>query len=261
MALALLLVQRVTEHRRDQALITTMGVGLLALGTMPLLMVWSRPEQPIALAAVGALLVAFADSPSGALSASTTRQAWTRSLGIWALNCIAVSYHMKGLFLLPLMLACLWFASRGREAIAPRVLAGLLTLATTLSATVYWRNRLSCPDDPILAEIYGKNNLSGAISRISSFDEAAGILHQMADNAGIFSYLADTGPQTNPLSFWLEHGQIGEQASFYWFLAICLAWSLALLGAGGVASLGWCGAGARGGWIPSRCWHSWRSSS
>lgn len=235
-ALAVLLVRRLTGDRENRAIIVTTGVGLLALGTMPLLMVWSRPEQPIALAAVGALVVAFADGPAWPWGHSTSRQAWVRSFGIWALSCVAMSYHVKGLFLLPLMLGCLFFASRGPKALLPRSVAGLAILATTASAMAYWRGRLACPNDPILQKAYNDNNLSGMISQISSWEEARTVLGKLFDNISIFEYITDIGPQIDPLSFWLEHGQISDEASFHWFVAIALAWAMALIPAGLAAS-------------------------
>lgn len=227
-ALALLLIRRLTKRDDNRAIMTIMALGLLALGTMPLAMVWSRPEQPIALAAVAALVIAFSDGAMRPAPQSSARQAWMRSLAIWALSCVAVAYHVKGLFLLPLMLGCLFFASRGSRAILARGVATLAVLGTTLSAMIYWRNRMACPDDPILAKASGDVNLSGMIAQVSSFDQAQNLLRQMIENVGIFRYVAGIAPKIDPLSFWLEHGQISKEASFAWFLAICLAWLLVL---------------------------------
>lgn len=231
-AMAVLLVRRLAADPENRAIITTAGIGLLALGTMPLLMVWSRPEQPIALAAVGVLVIAFSDGARQPWPSSTSRQAWFRSLAIWALGCVAISYHVKGLFLFPLILACLFFASRGSKAHVARITAAFLVLVTTVSGMSYWRGRLACPDDPILLKAYNENNLSGAISQISSLAEARSVLGKMLENVSIFQYMTDVGPQIDPLSFWLEYGQISDEASFHWFVAIAFAWAMVLIPAG-----------------------------
>lgn len=217
-----LLIRRVTERGQGRSIVTVLGLGLLALGTMPLLMVWSRPEQPIMLAVAGALLQVF--RAQGASAAP--RAVWVRSLVVTVLYGIAISYHVKGLFILPLMLACLVFVGRGRAA---KLVAGALMLAATVSAMSYWSHRMACPADPILRHAYAQNNLSAAVPEISSVGDAVQLLGRMANNAGLFLYLKDTGPQASPLAAWLESGQIGTDAAFVWFLTICLAWVLALV--------------------------------
>lgn len=231
-ALALMLVRRIAERRDDRAVVSTIGFGLVGLGTMPFVMVWSRPEQPIVLAAVAALVLAFADGTGPSRPLSTSRQAWGRSAAIWVLGCIAASYHVKGLFLLPLMLACLFFASNGRKSIVPRLTFGALTLFTTVSAVAYWSSRMACPGDAIL-RMASSDNLAGAVAGVSSVGQANDLVGMLFANISIFRYVATVGPQVHPLSSWLEPYQISKAASFQWFFAICLAWTLALaLGAG-----------------------------
>lgn len=235
-ALAVTLIRRVTDRGENRAVVSVVTLGLLALGTTPLVMVWSRPEQPIVLAAAAALVIAFSDGAGRVLPPSTARQAWQRSFGIWALSCVAASYHVKGLFLLPLLLGCIAFASRGAKAHLPRLAGGLLTLGTTASAVLYWKDRMACPADPILSQAAADNNLSGVLAQVSSLAEARDLVDKMLDNIGFARYLTSVGPQADPLSFWLEHNQIGDEASFVWFLGICLAWGLALV-AGGVLTI------------------------
>jgi hypothetical protein len=230
--LVLVLIRRVAERREDRAVVSTIGLGLMALGTMPFLMVWSRPEQPIVLAAVAALILAFADGTGPSRPLSTSRQAWGRSAAIWVLSCIAVSYHVKGLFLLPLMLACLFFASHGRKSVAPRLTIGVLTLFTTASAVASWSSRMACPGDSIF-RMATSDNLAGAVAGVSSVGQANNLIGALLSNISIFRYVAMSGPQFTPMSSWLEPHQISEAASFQWAFAICVAWALALaLGAG-----------------------------
>jgi hypothetical protein len=234
--LVLVLVRRIAERREGRAVVATIGFGLMALGTMPLLMVWSRPEQPIVLAAVAALILAFADGTGPSRPLTTSQQAWGRSVAIWVLSCIAVSYHVKGLFLLPLLLACLFFASHGRKSVVPRLTIGALTLFTTASAVVYWSSRMACPGDAIL-RIASTDNLAGAIAGVSSLSQATDLIGTLFSNISIFRYVAMSSPQFEPMSSWLEPYQISEAASFQWSFAICVAWALALaLGAGSAAA-------------------------
>ena len=236
-ALALVLLRRIAERRDDRAVVSTIGLGLIGLGTMPFLMVWSRPEQPIALAAVGALIFAFADGTGPSRPLSTSRQAWTRSAAIWVLSCIAGSYHVKGLLLLPLMLACLFFASHGRKSVVPRLIFAALIGITTASAVAYWSNRMACPGDAIL-RLSASDNLSGAIAGVSSAGEAKSLIGALLTNISVFPYVAAAGPQVNPMSSWLEPNQIGDAVSFQWFLLACAAWALALLLGAGSATAG-----------------------
>lgn len=226
--MVLALIRRLTADREARAIVTIIATGLVALGTMPLLMIWSRPEQPVMLAALGALLIAFADGTDRPLPDSASRKAWVRSLGIWALNGIAIGYHLKGLFLLPLMLACLLFASRGTKALIPRLTAAALILGTTAHATLYWRNRLACPDDPVLEKAYNGNNISGLLADVSTIDQARDVFGKLIDNMSIFQYITDVGPRVYPLSYWLETKQVTDETSFHWFVALALAWGLAL---------------------------------
>jgi hypothetical protein len=227
-ALVFVLVRRVAERRDDRAIVSAIGFGLMGLGTMPFVMVWSRPEQPIALAAVAALVLAFADGIGPSRPLSTARQAWGRSVAIWALTCIAASYHVKGLLLLPLMLACLFFASHGRKSVVPRLTLGALTLVTTASAVAYWSSRMACPGDAIL-RMSTSDNLSGAVASVSSVDQAHDLLGTLLANISIFRYVATISPHMDPMSSWLAPNQISDAASFQWFLVISLAWALALM--------------------------------
>lgn len=238
-ALMLVLVRRVTPQRDGRAAILTISAGLLALGTMPLVMVWSRPEQPIILAVVAALIVALVDDPTGPAPLSTRKQAWIRSLAILVFSSIAVSYHVKGVFVVPLMLGCLFFASRGSAAIGPRIAAGLAMVVTTGWAASYWRSRLDCPEDSILRYAYDRHNISGSISSITSLDSAREFAGKMLHNVATLEYFANATPRSEPMSAWLEVGKITEGVSFYWFLALCCAWALALVlaGSGAVAAM------------------------
>jgi hypothetical protein len=54
----LVLIRRLTVDGQRRGQLTTLACGLMGLGVMPWLLVWSRPEQPIILSATAALLIA-----------------------------------------------------------------------------------------------------------------------------------------------------------------------------------------------------------
>lgn len=238
LVMLLVLIRRVTVDPARRAILSTVGPGLLCLGTMPLLMVWSRPEQPIVMAALGMMLIVFADGAGPDLPRSTARQAWLRSGAILLLAIVAISYHVKGLFLLPMMLACLFFASRGSKAHIPRLIAGVLIVAATFSALSYWSHRLDCPDNAAVARIYNMISLGGAISHISSLADAWKVAVKMANTLDLLLHIANIGPRPDPMAAWLEWYQVGKHASFLWFAALSMIWVLALLAAGAVTANG-----------------------
>jgi hypothetical protein len=58
MVMLLALIRRLTADGQRRGQLTTLACGLMGLGLMPWLLVWSRPEQPIILSATAALLIA-----------------------------------------------------------------------------------------------------------------------------------------------------------------------------------------------------------
>ena len=238
-ALVFRLIRRLTADAQDRGLIGAVAAGLLALGTMPLLAVWSRPEQPVVIAIAAALLIALADWPKMA-GPTPARTAWWRSLAIAALAAIATSYHLKGLFITPLLLVCLFFASRGRAAHLPRLVAGGFLLVVMALSMAYWKDRLACPGNAILAAEYARNSMGAKIAEVRGLAEAREVLGLMLGQMSVFDYISLVTPREYPLSNWLEPHQIGTTGSFRWFLVIVAAWSFAfLLGAAALAGALW----------------------
>lgn len=227
-AMLLVLVRRIAGDPRERGLLAMVGFGLMALGTMPLLLVWSRPEQPIVLAATAALLVAWTDWRDPART-NTAGVAWGRSSALLALGVIALSYHVKGIFLLPLFLACLFLASRGRAAHLPRALAGVLLAAATAVAARYWTQRLQCPDDPILWAEYARNNMGTALTGAHGLGDLLAAVGKLIANISLPAYFRLPVPRPNPLSNWLEPGQIGAAAAAAWSVLLVALWSGAVL--------------------------------
>lgn len=139
--LLLALIRRIARNRTERHMIAIIACTLIGLGCTPLLLVWSRPEQPIMLALTLTLLIAsnawqapgnrFAPFTGIAYSTASTAPeiAWLRSLSIAALAMIALSYHFKALITMPVFAAAILMASRGPRALLPRAAALALLVA------------------------------------------------------------------------------------------------------------------------------------
>jgi hypothetical protein len=217
------LVSRITPDRRDRAFLCIAGAGLMSLGTMPLLMVWSRPEQPVLLAATASFLVALADH-ADFTRPSSTAQAWRRSLGILLLSCLAVSYHLKGLFIVPFFIACLVVSCRGPVARWPRLVCGGAMVAMTALAASYWQHRFACPDHPLLAAFYAQHSLGASIGKVDSVRDAALFAAQALRNTAVFPFVQLSVPQPLPMASWLPAHQIGPVAAAAWSWLISGLW-------------------------------------
>jgi hypothetical protein len=228
LAMALALFRRIAPDRIVRDRIAILGVGLMSLGAMPLLLVWSRPEQPLLLTLTAALL--FATSAWRAPESETGKvAAWLRSLAILALGAIALSYHIKALFLLPLFLVCIFFASTGRRSHAPRLIAATLLAAATAAAAFYWIGRLGCPGDTSQQAMFVRNNMGAVLVGTSGWEQKLAMVGKLFGNISLVPYFGLPTPRPEPMSFWMPGGLIGGEASFAIFLVMVLAWSGAML--------------------------------
>lgn len=226
--LLLLLIRRISDNGRDRAILGAAATGLLSLGVMPLLLVWSRPEQPIFIATLSALLIAWSDWRDRS-AATPARKAWMRSIGILLMATVAVSYHLKGIFLLPLFFACIFLASRGKAAFAPRLVVSMLLITMTLWGAHYWSGRLQCPDDPILWKLYASHTLTTQFMRQGHLGELSALILALLRNADPSSYIDMAVPINKPMSFWLEYYQLDTRAFAAWVQVIRFLWGSATI--------------------------------
>ena len=211
-------VAQVRHHSR------TLMFSLLGLGVLPLLMVLSRPEQPILLAVTAMIVVALPSSETKVQSSGDA--AWLRSWAILILATVALSYHVKGVAYAPVAGACILVCARGRQTVAARTF-GLLALgALTSVATIYWSARFSCPDDLILRERLSQQNVAVLLS---AKEKIVPLLPSMVRNAFPWSYLSQTIPSPEPLSQWLPTHIFSATSSRVYSRAIRLSWYLATL--------------------------------
>lgn len=221
LAMVLALVRRIAPSGADRVRLAMLGAGLMMLGTMPMLLVWSRPEQPLVLAFTAALLLALAEP---ATSAARTR---LRAAALVVLAVVAMSYHLKGVFLAPLFLACLWFAARGPGAGAARGVAALLVVGAAISSGLYWIGRLDCPGDPLLKAEFARNNIGALLVGVKDAGDVLPLLGRLLANMSPLEYFGLPAPRVLPLSYWLAGEQVTQGQSFGWFVALVLAWTAA----------------------------------
>ncbi len=231
--LLLALIRRIAHDRAERIALGIVALALLCLANTPLLLVLSRPEQPIVLATAAALLIAL--QHDGNAARSRPGGAWLRTLGIVILAAIVLGYHVKALMLMPLFLAMIVMAGRGHATIAARVASGITLVAATGSAMVYWADRLRCPGDPLLRAEYARNSSGMALASLHSWHDATTVLAGLWRNIDPRAYVALAAPEPFPLSEWLPARQIGWTNSARWVHALDAAWLIALaLGAIGL---------------------------
>lgn len=228
LAMLLALVRRVAEHPAIRLQLAIFAVGLMALANMPLLLIWSRPEQPLLLSATAAMFLAFADRKGrNANQPSRDTQAlaaWLRAAAILGLAAIAMSYHLKGVFLLPLFLACLFFSSQGPKSFRPRVAVSIVLAGLSAAALSYWFNRLNCPDDPILRAFYGSHSFGANLSDVDGVEGILGLVGRLIANINLWGYIQLAAPSPEPEAFWLPAGQISAAAAGRWNIFLAFFW-------------------------------------
>lgn len=241
--LLLLLIRRIARPAEAAAL-SLCAVGLMALGNQPLLLVMSRPEQPVLLAVTAALLLAakgWAEEGADTRAAVACR----RSAALLALAGIALSYHLKGLFVVPVFAVCLFYASRGIVARRVQAVAGLTLVVITAVALSYWMGRLQCPDDPLLREQFARNNVGALLADARGIGDVLPIVGKLLGNVSVLKYVFLAAPRVAPLSEWLPVGQVDEQGVTAWAIALCGIWALTLVVAAAALALA--------------AWQSWKA--
>ncbi|NYH96007.1 hypothetical protein [Novosphingobium marinum] len=226
-AMLFAILRRVAANARERDVLVTLGIGMLCLGMTPLLLVWSRPEQPIALTVLSAVCLGLGGAVAGRETGRAT--AWLRCAAIVALVVVAASYHLKGLAGLPIFLAALFFCAKGREAHVPRIAAALLILGIAAVSASYWLDRLSCPGNAALRELYEAHSIGASISSVSGIGDLRALAETVFGNVGVLRYILLTNPDQYPLASWLPAEQVTKAESLRWYLSLVIVWSGVLL--------------------------------
>jgi hypothetical protein len=221
----LTVVHRSADGYRDRISLSTLAVALMCLGTMPLLLVWSRPEQPILLAYTGAILIVLAGREEATVTPKS--RAWLRSAAIFLLALVAMSYHVKGVVTVPLFVVCLALASKGPKSLPPRITFGVVLAGAAVWAGHYWVQRFACPASANLQAIYFHNTGSAAVS-VTSRSQILPIIRNALRNIGLLYFAGLPTPKIDPMSNWLPAARLTFAESIYWRIALRLIWAIAL---------------------------------
>ena len=198
---------------------TIMVLGLLGLGTLPLQLVWSRPEQPILLCLTGAMILAWDGQK---------RASWWRGLAVLLLAGVALSYHFKALVLLPVFIACALASDRRRITLGPRVAVALGMIAAVPATAHYWFDRLSCAIDPVLSAQHAEQSLH--------YDPARGLIGNLLTVLGNYNlpaYVTLAAPDVTPMAHWLPYHLVSKPEQIAWSVVMIALWFFAFMLAGG----------------------------
>ncbi|MBS0255738.1 MAG: hypothetical protein JSS36_11155 [Proteobacteria bacterium] len=230
----------VRPERLGQA--RAMALAALALGVLPLVLVLSRPEQPILMALIGALMLA--DHGWRGRERQSLEAVALRCLLILALAVIALSYHTKATVLMPAFALCLATCGQGQGTRWPRGVAVAALVALALTAAHYWATRFSCPGDPEMARNIASQNVGALLLKSGRPLVAIAALFL---NANLGRYFWLVAPAIKPMANWLPPGRLAFPAMAAWHAGLITAWSLT-----GLTTLAALATGTRQAWAARR---------
>lgn len=218
------LISRIAADARQRNILLAFAFALLGMGVLPIMLTMSRPDQVVLLATTAALLAASLAARTD--SGSSDHLAWIWPALIAAFGVAAISYHLKGILIAPLIVVCIVLAGSDRRSWLPRAVAALVFSVLTLQATVYWLGRFRCPNDPALAARLNSENIASSLASGADWRE----LVQIAiTNANPNLYIAHIAVRPEPTSAWLPNFQITESAMVLRYLPMYFAWDAAML--------------------------------
>ncbi|MFT4025910.1 MAG: hypothetical protein QM676_03785 [Novosphingobium sp.] len=216
-ALLWTLIARLEADRRKRVGLQTLAFAFMGMGTLPFLMVMSRPEQPLLLALTLMILIML--SRPGGLAVTTLKTA-----GIVLLATVATSYNLKGIAYAPVALACLLGCGRGRETLTPRLAGAAILVAMMATAAVYWVSRFACPGDAVLAQKLGEENLASLLALHAGVQNLA---LQLLKGLNPLTYVGLVIPSNDPMSSWLPANLFPQTVPVASKLALYGTWGLA----------------------------------
>lgn len=212
--LLLALIRRVAGDRLRRNHLVMLSCGLMGLGVLPWLLVWSRPEQPVILATTAAILIALPPRGKQVLR-------WWAPVAILMLGTIAMAYHFKTLVLVPLFIAAMLTAMPLRRGWIVQVPCVLAMIAMTLASTHYWFGRMACPGDATMAAEHASQSLG--LQLLTDGGWAMAPLRLLA-NYNLPAYVAQGAPDITPMSNWLQPHLVTKTTQILWTIALILLW-------------------------------------
>ena len=219
------LICRLAADAGQRNILIALFFALLGMGVLPIILTMSRPDQVILLTMTAAILVASL-ATAKAEPETQRRFAWFWPLAIAVLGVVAISSHLKGILITPVVLVCIALAGKGKGTVIARIAAALLFAAMSLQAASYWTQRFRCPDDPALAARLSKENIASVFARGGDWRKEALTALKGADPN---LYIARAEARPEPTSAWLPKDRITKSAMALRYLPMDFAWNAAML--------------------------------
>ena len=112
------LICRLAADAGQRNILIALFFALLGMGVLPIMLTMSRPDQLILLATTAAILVASL-ATAKAEPETQRRFAWFWPLAIAVLGVVAISSHLKGILIAPVVLVCIALAGKGKGCCLP----------------------------------------------------------------------------------------------------------------------------------------------
>jgi hypothetical protein len=185
--------------RPESGILATTGAILapLSIGVLPFLMVLNRPEQSLLLILTLACTLPLVLDKE----ASSPAKGWLLALLFAMLSCAAVASHIKGIFLLPLMLLCAYLSIRDWR---PTMVVFALSCFGAFQTFKIWSARTDCPESPFLVDVFRNQSISPYDLQLGLWSLLNGVL---LDIRGIKDYWRATGFQQVYQGDWLPAAQ------------------------------------------------------
>ncbi|MDB5680649.1 MAG: hypothetical protein JWO16_454, partial [Sphingomonas bacterium] len=216
-----MLIRRATDDVRRRATIDLLCFALLGIGVLPLLLVWSRPEQPVWLAILASVLIALR-RPGNPRALPIVPVAVILLLAL-----LAMSYHLKALFYLPVFALAIGLCRQGDRRFLIRGTALALMFGSAWLAYRYWSQRFACPDDPVLSAKLAAENASILLLG-GGWRNLVSVLPDLFGNMLPRLYIELSLPKKIYMADWLPSGLMSAQMLSIWKRVGHTAWHVAL---------------------------------
>jgi hypothetical protein len=211
------LTARLENDATKRSQVRSLTFSLLGLGTLPFLLVMSRPEQPLILTLMLMIGLVFVRVPG----LDSRILAWFKATTIVVLAVVAVSFSMKGVVYAPVALCCLAVSAKGRETLVPRLAGASALIALMLGAAHYWVGRFQCLGDAKMAASIGRENIA---SVIAGHGQLRDVLLLLVSGLNPLNYVWLAAPENQPMSNWIPDNLFPEPVFYAIASVLTLLW-------------------------------------